>query len=211
MPFRISSGMFSMRPCCCTSFNAFFGPMPLMPSLKSVPTRIAEIDKPFARDAPARRAAKSSCIVSGHDRAERPLARQELFAGNRQEAHEPGRAEEQRVVVFARGRPDVRRRRGHVCRLRFAFGRCLHGRHTHKAQQLARLCDHLSRQPRCHRGFRVGLGQVAARQRTRRAPLRIFCLTGRRFAISWDLSGGGAPSNTNTSLSACSAMSRVVR
>lgn len=38
-----------------------------------------------------------------------------------------------------------------------------------------------------------------------------FSLPARRFAISRALRGGGAPSKTNTSFSACSAMSRVVR
>jgi hypothetical protein len=37
------------------------------------------------------------------------------------------------------------------------------------------------------------------------------CLPARRFAISRALRGGGVPSKTNTSFSACSDMSRVVR
>ncbi len=159
------------RPACSRSpraaapaFKAFFGPMPLMPSLKSVPTRIARSTSP-SRVMPQPASRRSSTIVSGHDRPERALARKKLLARYREEADEPRRAEEQRVVVLARRRPHVRRGCGHVRRLRFAFGRRLHGRHAHQPQQLARLRDHLPRQPRGHRRLRVRLGQIAARQR----------------------------------------------
>ena len=126
----------SIRPYRCTSPSAFFGPIPLTPSLKSVPTRIARSISPSrvmrhrsracaARSSPPARSA-GTCPGSG----EIPCRRSSGTA-------RAGRAEQQRVVVLARGGPHGPA--GHVRGLRLALGRRLHGREAEQAQQLAGL------------------------------------------------------------------------
>ena len=169
-----------------------------------------EIDERLARDAPAVEQPIELDRLR-HDRAERPLARQKLFAGDREEAHEPGRAEQQRVVVFARGGPDVRAMLRPCARpalhLRTAPARW--ARPSVAAARAPRRPSLSSTATSSSLSSRPQPGRLAPARS--RAPLHIAALIARRFAISRALRGGGAPSNTNTSFSACSAMSRVVR
>ena len=64
-----------------------------------------EIDERLARDATAFQQASRS-IVSGTIGRKVPCARQEFLSRDRKEPHQPRRAEEQRIVVLARGGPD---------------------------------------------------------------------------------------------------------
>ena len=78
-------------------------------------------------------------------------------------------------------------------------------------QQLARFVDHLPRQPRGHRRFRVGGRQIAARQRLGVLALELAASPRGASRAPPPCGGGGLPSNTNTSRRPCSAISRVVR
>jgi hypothetical protein len=72
----------------CTSFNAFFGPMPLIASLKSVPTRIARSTS-LSRLMPSLEQ-RVEDDRSGTIGRNVPWLGRNSLPGNRQEAHQPG-------------------------------------------------------------------------------------------------------------------------
>ena len=154
-----------MRPCRCTSFKRFLRADAFDPVIEIGADENREIDEPFAGDAPAVEQPIEHDRLR-HDRPECPLAREKLLAGNRQEAHQPRRAEEQRVVVLARRRPDVAAR-SRPCAppaLRPRTGACTVGTPIRRSSSRASATISL-RQPRRHRRLRVRLRQIAARQR----------------------------------------------
>ena len=104
-----------------------------------------EIHERLAIDAPAFEEALEHDRLRD-DRPEGPPAGQEFLARDGQEADQPGRAEEQRIVVLARGRPYLIRGCGHVRGLRLALGRRLHRGDAHQPQQFARFRHHFPRQ-----------------------------------------------------------------
>src|SRR5262245_66592527 len=69
-----------------------------------------QIDERFARDTPPGEQ-PIELDRFRHDGTEGTLARQKLLAGNREKAYERWRAEEQRVVILARGGPEFGRGR----------------------------------------------------------------------------------------------------
>ena len=115
---------------------------------------------------PSRR--RSSTIVSGTIGRKVPWLGQEFLAGDGQEADQPGRAEQQRVVVLARGRPDLIAEVAAMCAACASpsDGACTVGTPISRNNSRASATISL-RQARRHRRFRVSGGDVAARQRGR--------------------------------------------